>query len=227
MKSLFDANWYEKCQYKFEYVNREVKELKNKEKLDIYDEIKLNTLLNVLKSPMEYAHRALAIFFGESSESIIKFPIWKENETEGEFKKKIKKPKKLKKQIECENSDILEIYKKLFKDNTCEIFNDMQNDEKHNDINTHYIEIRNTTIFSLYNDSVSEIDSITGLEDPNIVKMSKGSSNLQEHYYEKKYYFYYKGEKIDEVFTFLNKIEGMAKEFVEDIKNYIAMSKNS
>ncbi|MDP4447527.1 hypothetical protein [Staphylococcus hyicus] len=223
MKSLFDANWYEKCQYKFEYVNREVKELKNKEKLDIYDEIKLNTLLNVLKSPMDYAYLELVKTIGkinidETSKNKLSIPFRPQKYTDGDFKKRIIC------KVGCVNKEIFKIFNKLFEDKTYEIFNNMQNDEKHNHINTHYIEVSHKTEFSFYNDSVSEIDSITGEEDQNVVKMSKGSSNLQEHYYEENYYFYYKDKKVGEVFSFLNKVENMAKEFVEGIKVYIDTS---
>ncbi|PNY96877.1 hypothetical protein CD151_02045, partial [Staphylococcus chromogenes] len=158
MKSLGYVDWYENCQYKFKYVDREVGELKNKEKLDIYDEIKLNTLLNVLKSPMDYANLELAKLFTDNPSRRVGIPFRKKNLTDELFKNKISE--KLEMDNNIVDQEIFKIFDELFKDKTYEIFNEMQNEEKHVHINTHNKEVTHVTEFSFYNDSVSEIDSI-------------------------------------------------------------------
>lgn len=224
MKSLVDVDWYEHCQYKFKYVDREVGELKNKEKLDIYDEIKLNTLLNVLKSPMDYANLELAKLFTDKPSPRVIIPFREKNYTDERFKNEIKKQLKIKNNIV--DQEMFEIFDELFKDKTYKIFNTMQNIEKHAYINSHHNELKRTTEFSFYNVNNSEIDSFAKGEDSKVVKMSNksnDSSKFQGNYYKEIYYFYYEEEKVDEVFGFLNKVENMAKKFVEDIKNYIDM----
>lgn len=217
MKSLDDANWFENCQYKFEYVDCEVRELKYKEKLDIYDEIKINTLLNVLKSPMEYANLELAKILGKKQKSSI--PFRKEKYTDEDFMKAIRN------KLQYVDQEIFNIFNKLFKDKNYEIFNNMQNDEKHSHINTHYKEVTHTTELAIFpNNIVLKNVSITGPEDFNAIEYNGQPvdlSNSQGYTYEEVYYFYYKNENIGEVFTFLDKVKDMAKEFVEDIKNYI------
>ncbi|AKS67386.1 hypothetical protein LH95_07965 [Staphylococcus schleiferi] len=101
----------------------------------------------------------------------------------------------------------------------------MQNDEKHSHINTHYKEVTHTTELAIFpNNIVLKNVSITGPEDFNAIEYNGQPvdlSNSQGYTYEEVYYFYYKNENIGEVFTFLDKVKDMAKEFVEDIKNYI------
>lgn len=54
-----DLDWYQQCIYKMEYFLKEIEILKQKRSFELFDQIRLNTLLNIIKSPMEYATLAL------------------------------------------------------------------------------------------------------------------------------------------------------------------------
>ena len=49
MYYLKDLDWYENCIYKIEYVKYEIELLKRKERLNAYDQLKINTLLHTFK----------------------------------------------------------------------------------------------------------------------------------------------------------------------------------
>lgn len=62
---LKEADWFRQSVYKLDYVLMEIDFLKSVQKHSVYDQIRINTLLNLLKSPMEYAVQALTHFKGK------------------------------------------------------------------------------------------------------------------------------------------------------------------
>lgn len=83
-----DLDWYQQCIYKMEYFLKEIEILKQKESFELFDQIRLNTLLNIIKSPMEYATLALTKSVSNKSNAFV--PFRKNNFDDKNFRKIIK-----------------------------------------------------------------------------------------------------------------------------------------
>lgn len=218
MTSLNEGDWYQNCIYKIKYVEREIELLREKEKLDMYDEIKINTLLNVLKSPMEYATRELSNKFGKNSAFI---PFRKSEYTDQKYRNILKE------KIGYVDNKIYNIYNELFNDTLYQTFNNMHNSEKHVEIGKHRKEVTHTTEFSVYpNNIIVQNLSIKGPEGFNPISINEKKVDLTDYHYEEKYYFLYENDIDEEVFSFLNKVKKMVVKFIDEINLYIQSMPN-
>lgn len=190
MIKLENADWYQNCNFKIEYVDIEKSELQKKEKLNVYDQIKINTLLNILKSPMEYATYELSNKFGKSNSFI---PFRKKGTTNNKYKEHLKN------NIGHVDETIYNIFNNLFESSLYETFNTMHNDEKHIKINVHYKEITQTTECAVYpNNIVLNNIKVVGDMSSGIAINGKEVDLSQStgYHYEEEYFFVYKGEII-------------------------------
>ncbi|MDW4058628.1 hypothetical protein QI253_11040 [Staphylococcus saprophyticus] len=211
-----DLDWYQQCIYKMEYFLKEIEILKQKESFELFDQIRLNTLLNIIKSPMEYATLALTKSVSNKSNAFV--PFRKNNFDDKNFRKIIKE------KIGYVDDDIFSIYNRLFVDDLYKQFNDMHNYEKHTQINTHIEYItENTGYMELPGNII--INNITNVRrkesNQNIVTWDDREIDITKnegYTYEEELYFEYNNR---EVFSFLDEVYHMVNNFVLDIKEYI------
>ncbi|PKI10982.1 hypothetical protein CW747_02245 [Staphylococcus shinii] len=211
-----DLDWYQQCIYKMEYFLKEIEILKQKESFELFDQIRLNTLLNIIKSPMEYATLALTKSVSNKSNAFV--PFRKNNFDDKNFRKIIKE------KIGYVDDDIFSIYNRLFVDDLYKQFNDMHNYEKHTQINTHieyitentgYMELPGNIIIN-NNTNVRRKES-----NQNIVTWDDREmdiSNNDGYTCKEELYFEYNDK---EVFNFLDEVFQMVNNLVIDIKEYI------
>lgn len=138
---LKDLDWYENCICKIEYVKYEIELLKKKERLNAYDQLKINTLLHTLNSPLEYA---LSQFYKKENFGS-NVPNNKNNLDDAAYKKKIED--KFRHTIDYK---LFNIIKSLTQNDLYQNLNDMNNNEKHNFINKHSKYVTRTTEFATY-----------------------------------------------------------------------------
>lgn len=211
-----DLDWYQQCIYKMEYFLKEIEILKQKESFELFDQIRLNTLLNIIKSPMEYATLALTKSVSNKSNAFV--PFRKNNFDDKNFRKIIKE------KIGYVDDDIFSIYNRLFVDDLYKQFNDMHNYEKHTQINTHIEYItENTGYMELPGNII--INNITNVRrkesNQNIVTWDDREIDITKnegYTYKEELYFEYNNR---EVFSFLDEVYHMVYKFVTDIKEYI------
>ncbi|WP_145435317.1 hypothetical protein [Staphylococcus hominis] len=214
---LKDADWYKNCQLKLDYVKNEKEELKRKkenEKLDVYDEIKINTWLNILKSPMEYATYELTKRTCKKTTSFI--PFRKSQYTDKQYRNKIRT------KFDYVNNSIFNIMNELFKTNLYEEFNNMHNIEKHQYINVHHKKVTEKVdeIVLPGNNKIVSPTFIGNGENSNVIINDEelDITKLDGYEYEEKYYFI---ENNREVFNFIEEVIRMVENFVESINYYL------
>lgn len=212
---LKDLDWYENCIYKIEYVKFEVKELKKKERLNAYDQIKINTLLNVLNSPLEYA----ALQFYKKGNYGSNIPARKENSDDDEYRQKMKR--RFKQEID---NELFNIFNNLIQNPYYKDLHKMNNDEKHDFINRHNKKVTKNTELAIYGGVV--ISNFTSVQNVNYDNYEKESikSDIEPLYttgeiYKEEFIFTMNNR---EVFQFLNDLILMVEKFVEDIKGYLS-----
>lgn len=211
-----DLDWYQQCIYKMKYFSKEIEILKQKESFELFDQIRLNTLLNIIKSPMEYATLALTKSVSNKRNAFV--PFRKTYFDDKKFRKIIKE------KLGYVDDDIFSIYNRLFVDDLYKQFNDMHNYEKHTQINTHIEYITENTGYMEFPGNIIINNSI--------IKRAKGSeqkgvtwneenidiSENEGYTYKEELYFEYNDK---EVFSFLDDVYHMVYKFVTDIKEYI------
>lgn len=211
-----DLDWYQQCIYKMEYFLKEIEILKQKESFDLFDQIRLNTLLNIIKSPMEYATLALTKSVSNKSNAFV--PFRKNDFDDKNFRKIIKE------KIGYVDDDIFSIYNRLFVDDLYKQFNDMQNYEKHSHINVHNQYVTENTGTIEYPGGIIIKDNVIvrklGTDQKGLVYNNEESDLSQNkgYTYEEELYFEYNNR---EVFSFLDEVYHMVNNFVLDIKEYI------
>ncbi|PTI37519.1 hypothetical protein BU056_12395, partial [Staphylococcus succinus] len=154
---LKDADWFQQSTYKLDYVLMEIDFLKSVQKLSVYDQIRMNTLLNLLKTPMEYAVQALTRFKGKTTTSFI--PHKQKSHTKEKYKQHIQK------KFGWVDEPILTILNKLFENDLYESFNSMHNNEKHSHINIQVKTISKAIGFTEQNNIIMQDIKIIGNED--------------------------------------------------------------
>ncbi|WHI53736.1 hypothetical protein [Mammaliicoccus lentus] len=211
-----ELSWYEQCNYKMEYFIKEIEYLKQKDVLNMYDQIRINTLLNIIKSPMEYATFALTQTVGKQKNAYI--PFRKPYMDDKNYKKEINK------KFGYVDETIFNIYNKLFESDVYEQFNDMHNNEKHTSINDHveYIS-ENTGVMNLpgnINIGNNTIKRPKDGESKGVVLYGEELDLTQNkgYSYDEEIYFEYNNR---EVFEFLDEVFNLVNNFVVDIKEYI------
>lgn len=212
---LKDLDWYENCICKIEYVKYEIELLKKKERLNAYDQLKINTLLHTLNSPLEYA---LSQFYKkENFDSNV--PNNKNNLDDAAYKKKIED--KFRHTIDYK---LFNIIKSLTQNDLYQNLNDMNNNEKHNFINKHSKYVTRTTEFATYPNgiiikdftSTQKVDYGENLNES--IKSDVEPIYHSGEHYEEEYIFIENGM---EVFRFLRDVTSMVTDFVENIKQYL------
>lgn len=212
---LKDADWYQQSIYKLDYVLMEIEFLKSVRKLSVYEQIRVNTLLNILKTPMEYAIQALTRFKGITTTSSI--PHKQKHHTEEKYKHHIQK------KFGWVDESILTILNKLFENDLYESFNNMQNSEKHSHINIQVKTISKDIGYTKQNNIIMQDIKVIGNEDniDNLIKFNDKEidwSRVEGYDYNEILYFEYNNR---EVFSFLDDVYQMVNNFVIDIKEYI------
>ncbi len=216
MISFNELNWYEQCTYKMEYFLREIKYLKQKDVIDTYDQIRLNTLLNIIKTPMEYATLALSKVVGKQKNAFI--PFRKPYMDDKKYKKEINK------KFGYVDEKIFNIYNKLFENGLYKQLNDMHNNEKHASINDHLEYItENTGVMTLPGEIFIGNNTISRCKNDESkgVVLNGDELDLSQndgYSYDEKIYFEYNNK---EVFEFLYEVFELVNNFVIDIKEYI------
>lgn len=211
-----ELSWHQQCIYKMEYFLKEIEFLKQKDVIDMHDQIRLNTLLNVIKSPMEYATLALSTTIGKQKNVFI--PFRKTYMDDKSYMKEINK------KLGYVDNDIFNIYNKLFENELYKQFNDMHNNEKHTGINTHVEYItENTGYIELPNDIIISNTTITRKKDGFSRSVVHDGEELdltqnEGYSYDEGVYFEYNDR---EVFEFLYEVFELVNNFVIDIKEYI------
>lgn len=211
-----DLDWYQQCIYKMKYFSKEIETLKQKKSFDLFDQIKVNTLLSIIKSPMEYA--TLALTKSVSNKNYAYVPFRKTYFDDEKFRKVIKE------KIGYVNDEIFFIFNKLFVDELYKQFNDMQNDEKHSNINTHIVYVTENTGYIEFPGNIiikdSVIKRIKGSEQKGVTwnEENVDLSKNEGYTYEEELYFEYNNR---EVFSFLDEVYHMVNNFVLYIKEYI------
>lgn len=211
-----DLDWYQQSIYKLEYFLKEIELLKQKTNFGMFDHIRLNALLNIVKSPMEYA--ILALTKNVSNKSNAYVPFRKTYFDDKKFRQIIKE------KIGYVDNDIFSIYNKLFENNLYTSFNNMQNDEKHSHINVHNKYVTENTGNIEYPGGIVIKNNIIvrefGTDQKGLVYNNEESdlSQNEGYTYEEELYFEYNNR---EVFSFLDEVYHMVNNFVIDIKDYI------
>lgn len=217
MKKLKDLDFHEQSVQKLEFCLIHIDKLKNKEKLDMNDQIMINLLLNVFKSSMEYSIQYLRRFNNVAKKRLSYIPNKKEI-------KSIEKYYELLNQNFGVDDDIgKKIFDDLFVTNSYNQFNNMQNKEKHAQINTHKKTITKSIGYTEQNGITIENVDIIGNEDSidnNILVNDEkiNYENVEGYSYEEIVYFEYNNR---EVFEFLYEVFELVNNFVIDIKEYI------
>jgi len=213
---LKEADWFRQSVYKLDYVLMEIDFLKSVQKHSVYDQIRINTLLNLLKSPMEYAVQALTHFKGKKTTSFI--PHKQKHYTKDKYKQYVQK------KFGWIDEPILNILNGLFEDDLYECFNDMHNNEKHSNINIQRKKIIENSGLGVYGNNIV-INNVTIIRDEDsdnkgiVIDDKEIDITKNEGYtYEEELYFEYNNR---EVFSFLDEVYHMVNNFVLDIKEYI------
>lgn len=216
MRLLKDLDWEQQCICKLEYFLNEIKYLEQKSNFDIYDQIRINTLLNILKSPMEYATLTLTKYVSKKQRAFL--PFRKDYFNDKDFRNHIKE------KIGYVDDDIFTIYNNLFKNDLYKVFNDMQNYEKHSHINVHNQYVTENTGTIEYPGGIIIKDNVIvrklGTDQKGLVYNNEESDLSQNkgYSYEEELYFEYNNR---EVFSFLDDVYHMVYKFIADIKEYI------
>ncbi|HHO5063440.1 TPA: hypothetical protein ACRU8R_002749 [Staphylococcus aureus] len=205
---LKDLDWYENSICKIEYVKFEVSELKIKERLNVYDQIKINTLLYALSSSLEYA----AGQFYKKRNFGSNIPNRNENSDDVSYRKKIEKF--FEQRID---EELFNIFNDLIQNPYYKELKKMNNDEKHNFINLKH-KIMTQTTETLYK-SNENIYNYSESEHEHVINMYPTTHPTTEKYYNEAFTFTMNNR---EVFQFLNDLILMVEKFVEDIKDFLS-----
>ncbi|MCG1310310.1 hypothetical protein ACUXKH_000837 [Staphylococcus epidermidis] len=211
-----DLDWYQQCIYKMNYFLEEIKILKEKKDFEVNDQIRINILLNVIKSPMEYATLALVRKVSKKDNAFL--PFRQSYYDDKKFKSHIKE------KLGYVDAGIYSIFNQLFVDDLYTQFNDMQNNEKHSGINIHRKKIIENSGYGVYGNNII-INNYTSVRDEEtkstgiVINGEEIDITKNEGYTLKnEIYFEYNNR---EVFEFLDEVYQMVNNFVIDIKHYI------
>lgn len=217
MKKLKDLDSHEQSVQKLEFCLFQIDKLKKKEVIDMNDQIMINLLLNVFKSSMEYSIQYLRNH-NNISKSEKPYILNKED-----FKNTERYYELLKQRFGVDDQKGKNIFDNLFVTNTYNQFNNMQNKEKHAQINTHKKTITKSIGYTVQNGITIENVDIIGNEDSidnNILVNDEkiNYENVEGYSYEEIVYFEYNSR---EVFEFLYEVFELVNNFIIDIKEYI------
>lgn len=218
MKKLKDLDFLEQSVQKLEFCLIHIDNLKNKEELDMNDQIMINLLLNVFKSSMEYSIQSIRKCNKVSKNKSSNIPNKKEAKTIEEFYETLNE------RFGVNDENGRSVFDNLFLTNTYSHFNKMQNDEKHVRINTHIEHItENTGYINLPGNINIGDNTITRTKegDSKGVVLDGEELNLTQnkgYSYDEQIYFEYNNR---EVFEFLEEVFDLVNNFVIDIKEYI------
>lgn len=218
MKKLKDLDFHEQSVQKLEFCLIHIDNLKNKEELDMNDQIMINLLLNVFKSSMEYSIQSIRKCNKVSKNKSSYIPNKKEAKSIEEFYETLNE------RFGVNDENGRSIFDNLFLTNTYSQFNKMQNDEKHARINTHIEYITENT-------GTMNLPSGINIGNNTIIRPKDGESKGVVLYgeeldltqnkgysYDEEIYFEYNNR---EVFEFLDEVFNLVNNFVVDIKEYI------
>ncbi|HBY82668.1 hypothetical protein [Staphylococcus sp.] len=217
MKILKNLSLYEQSIQKLEFCLFHMDYLKNKEELDLNDQIMINLLLNVFKSSMEYSLQNLKLSNNISKNKKVYIP------NKMELKSVVKFYEILNERFGINDKKGREIFDNLFSRGTYIQFNSMQNKEKHTRINIQTKNITKGIGYSEQNGLTIKGVSITGKEDnvDNLIMVNNNQidyDKVKGYSYEEEIYFEYNNR---EVFEFLDEVYQMVNNFVININEYI------
>ncbi|RTX72731.1 hypothetical protein CD117_07960 [Mammaliicoccus sciuri] len=217
MKKLKDLDSHEQSVQKLEFCLFHIDNLKKKEVLDMNDQIMINLLLNVFKSSMEYSIQYLRNH-NNISKSEKPYILNKED-----FKNMERYYELLKQRFGVDDKKGRDIFDVLFETSTYNQFNNMQNKEKHAQINTHTKTITKSIGYTVQKGITIENVDIIGNEDniDNNILINDEKINYDQvegYSYDEIVYFEYNNK---EVFEFLYEVFELVNNFVVDIKEYV------
>jgi len=218
MMLLKELDWYGQSLAKLDYAQKNIEVLKSVTNYSIGHQIFINLMLNLMKSPMEYATQAVQKSNGLKGRNVNGYiPHKYPNQNYKKYKNVIKE------KLGRDDEGLVKIYYNLqTKNNIYYDFNTMQNDEKHASINAHTkitshnisnkvgnIIFKDCIIITEDNNTASGI-SLDGRE-LDVSELGITSSNEE-------LYFDYNNKP---VILFLEEIFEMVNLFVIEIKEYI------
>lgn len=217
MKKLKDLDSHEQSVQKLEFCLFHIDNLMKKEVLDMNDQIMINLLLNVFKSSMEYSIQYLRNH-NNISKSEKPYILNKED-----FKNMERYYELLKQRFGVDDKKGRDIFDVLFETSTYNQFNNMQNKEKHAQINTHTKTITKSIGYTVQKGITIENVDIIGNEDniDNNILINDEKINYDQvegYSYDEIVYFEYNNK---EVFEFLYEVFELVNNFVVDIKEYV------
>ncbi|MEB6258237.1 hypothetical protein [Mammaliicoccus sciuri] len=217
MKKLKDLDSHEQSVQKLEFCLFHIDNLEKKEVLDMNDQIMINLLLNVFKSSMEYSIQYLRNH-NNISKSEKPYILNKED-----FKNMERYYELLKQRFGVDDKKGRDIFDGLFETSTYNQFNNMQNKEKHAQINTHTKTITKSIGYTVQKGITIENVDIIGNEDniDNNILINDEKINYDQvegYSYDEIVYFEYNNK---EVFEFLYEVFELVNNFVVDIKEYV------
>ena len=209
MKRLKELTLYDQSIQKLEFYLYHIELLKQKQAINLNDQIMINLLLNVLKSSMEYSIKYLR-----------NYNIPNKND----FKNDENFYNVLEQRFGVRDEKGRTIFDNLFSTNLYNEFNKMQNNEKHSNINIQRKKVIENSGLGVYGNN-NVINNFTiirdeGSESKGIVIDGKeiDITKNEGYTYEEELYFEYNNR---EVFSFLDEVYHMVNNFVLDIKEYI------
>ena len=133
MKKLEELNWFEQCVVKLEVAQEMIEILEAKEVFSVHDQVKINMILGLLKSPMEYSIGAIQSKYGKEKERSY-VPIKRNGQSNEDFKKYFKSKlgtdsdEVLKLLLSVQETEGVHWHRQL---------HEMNNNEKHSSITLH------------------------------------------------------------------------------------------
>jgi len=218
MKRLKELTLYDQSIQKLEFYLYHIELLKQKQAINLNDQIMINLLLNVFKSSMEYSIKYLRNYNKINKKINSYIP------NKNDFKNDEKFYNVLEQRFGVRDEKGRTIFDNLFSTNLYNEFNKMQNNEKHSSINIHRKNIIENSGSGVYgNNIVINNNAIIRNEDSDskgiVIDDKEIDITKNEGYtYEEVLYFEYNNR---EVFSFLDEVYHMVNNFVLDIKEYI------
>lgn len=221
MRKLAEMDWFDNSCLKLEFCLFHIEQMKSLQSFTLLDQVMVNVILNTLKHPFDYAAYTMQRTYAKNKVSKrlnTEIPFRLEDSTFDKYYHYFK----LKTQIF--NKDIAKLYWDMQESRVYEIFNKMQNNEKHSAINIHkVVKTENIPFMRIGGMNISNI-TMSDVKHPVVVGDKEIDVTQFEGYssYETLSFEY----KDLEVFDFLMEVWQLANNFIIDIKEYMENKEN-
>lgn len=133
MKKLNELSWFEQCIVKLDVAQDSIHQLESQKVFDVHDQVKVNMILGLLKSPIDYSINAIQSKYGREKKKAY-VPYLKENQSYESFKVKLLN------ELGTDSDEALQLILSVQEIEGIQWYsqlNEMNNTEKHNSITLH------------------------------------------------------------------------------------------